>query len=121
MSIVRDGRKLKYKEVALLKEELIAEDPICPITGADLSKIPPGKLAVDHCHLSGKIRGVLPMGINRAEGIINKACVTWGRTGKDYKKVVAFLRKLCDYLEREPIDLIHPTHDKPKPKRKTKK
>lgn len=67
----------QYEEMKRIQNGLCA---IC------LKKPPPGRIAVDHCHATGKIRGLLCIACNLILG-----------NGKDSPDI---LRAAADYLER---------------------
>ena len=106
-------RKLKAKEVVDVKKELIvAQGFKCPLCGSSLRNRDFSKIALDHCHDSGYIRGVLCMGCNRVEGIVKKAITQWGRTTGN-KAQVSYIRNLSKYLElhgKTPIKLFYHLH-----------
>lgn len=109
-------RKLKAKEVEDVKRELIiAQGFMCPLCGASLRNRSLSKLALDHCHDSGYIRGVLCMGCNRVEGIVKKAILQWGRTSGT-KAQAKYIKSLSEYVEKHgksPIKLFYHLHKTP--------
>jgi hypothetical protein len=101
---------------------------ICPICEEPMR----GKsVTLDHCHLSGRLRGAICNACNRAEGkvrmaithhtmrrMVPKEHMMWTNPSK-------WLENLSKYLvhhQDNPSDVIHPTFDlvkgKQKPKRK---
>ena len=65
---------------------------------------------VDHCHLTGEIRGVLCRGCNGADGRIFTAAATWGKQGFNTEAVAKYLRTLADYLEKPGCGFMYPDH-----------
>lgn len=108
--------KLKRTEVEQVKKGLIVEQGfICPICTKSLRGIPLSKVALDHCHDTGFVRGVAHMGCNRVEGVIKKALTTWARCGT-FREQLSALGSLYDYLKSNrmnPKPMIYPTHKTP--------
>ena len=108
-------KKVKTADLPAIRAELLAKQRyVCPITGRDLRAMKPINLCIDHCHVSGHIRAVLPRGINGLEG---KVIGLLGRFGGFPRNDVAGMAKclhgLADYLmlHRVPqTPYIHPTH-----------
>lgn len=97
------------------------QNSVCPIFG---KKCAFDDTVVDHQHMTAKetvgvdgaglIRGVIHFQANALEGKIANAYKRWG-IHKHGVTLPEFLRNLADYLERKPLNLIHP-NEKPKPK-----
>lgn len=108
-------KRVKTADLPAIRAELLAKQFYqCPITGRDLRAMKPINLCVDHCHISGTIRAVLPRGVNGLEG---KVLGLLGRFGGYQRTDVAGMAKclhaLADYLmlHRVPqTPYIHPTH-----------
>lgn len=115
-------KKIKPTELNVLRDKLYKElDGICPIMN---QHFPVEKFVVDHQHRinkeqplgengAGQIRGAINRHANSLEGkIVNN----WRRYGMDSYDISLpdFLRNLADYLEKENLDIIHPT-ELPKP------
>lgn len=108
-------RQIQAKDLRDLRKELwLRQGRKCPV----LNKcIPLEHAVVDHKHKTkaqevgdegaGLIRGVLHKQANVIEGKIANA---WKRYGmhKFGVSIPEFLRNLADYLEQEPLQLIHP-------------
>ena len=108
--------KIKAKEVEATKKQLMVEQGFkCKVCGGSLTGIPLSKLALDHCHETGHVRGTLHMGCNRAEGVIGKALHSWSGCTTFLEKLNA-LKALAVYWEenrRDPKPWIHHTHKTP--------
>ena len=105
--------KLKRTELeAWKKGQIVEQGYICPICRGSLRGIPMAKVAADHCHTTGRVRGVLHMSCNRAEGIILKALTTWGGLSTPKGRVQS-LKDLAHYWQdnmENPKPLYYPTH-----------
>lgn len=71
--------------------------------------------ALDHCHATGEVRGVLHRSCNSAEGKVRHAVSRWGSKGSSEEAIVEYLRGLTDYLERQlkgeiSTGLMYPNH-----------
>lgn len=93
-------RKIKVSEVAAVTKELLEKQNYrCPITGRDMRTMAPINRVLDHEHINGVIRAVLPRGINGLEGKIK---VLLGRFGgipaNDVVAQAKLLHGLADYL-----------------------
>lgn len=96
--------RLKQKDIKVWRDKLLKEQGgICPLCKKPVHDDP----VLDHCHDTGKIRGVLHRQCNHAEGRIKD----WiKRTGKDNDPVM-FLKHLVMYLTRTyDHNPTHPTH-----------
>lgn len=115
--------QLKQDDLKRIREELyIAQDKKCAILKKEF---PIEKMVVDHKHKAwyeavgennaGLVRGCLHFQVNAWEG---KVLNTYKRLGMAAlgMPLPELLRSLADYLEKEPLNLIHP-NEKPKPKR----
>ena len=122
------AREVKHSELAQLRKLYAAKQKYkCPVCGDPLVH---GKItALDHCHFTGHIRGLLCGSCNRMEGKVRAAMrYLTPKTHMGWTDEVEWLRRLADYLERTGANksgLIHPTFDiklgKQKPKRRRKK
>jgi len=74
----------------------------CPISRADMEDC-----VVDHCHTSGRIRGVLHRQSNVLLGKIENAWKRYVNKSSTIELPEA-LRNMADYLERENLDILHP-------------
>ena len=67
-------------------ELMASQDGVCAICSTDLSALQPGRIHLDHCHVSGKVRGWLCVKCNTGLGM--------------YQDNPARLRLAADYLEK---------------------
>lgn len=96
--------KLKQKDIKVWRDKLLKKQGgICLLCKKPIHDDP----VLDHCHDTGKIRGVLHRQCNHAEGRIKD----WiKRTGRD-NLPVPFLWSLIDYLMADySKNPTHPTH-----------
>ena len=110
--------KIKQTEIQYHREKLRKKQrDICPLCGCVLSLNLP---SLDHDHKTGAIRGVLCRNCNQVEGRI-LAWITRGARGKSkelyLKKLLAYWRKHSKNI----TGLIHPTHGKPRKRRRRKR
>lgn len=107
-------RKLAQKEMKEVKLELMKrQNYICPLCKRKLLAKEISKVALDHCHDTGYIRGVLHMRCNRAEGAVKTALRTWCGAPDTPKGTLKTIDSLRDYLNasiENPILLIYPKH-----------
>lgn len=73
----------------------------------------PGQAVADHCHQSGHLRGVIHRACNSVLGKVENG----RRYGRNFNPI-AFAQGLHAYLTREKTLPLHPSHGKPKRKRK---
>lgn len=57
--------------------------------------------ALDHCHTSGEVRGVLHRSCNAAEGKVRHAVSRWGSKGNNEEAILAYLEGLTSYLRKQ--------------------
>ena len=108
--------QMKTSEVKETREEMLKDqDYICPLCGQEIK---PENSALDHCHKTGKIRGVLHKECNSAEGAMKSKFIRSG-VGK-YTTFEEYLLLLAEYLVKEHYPLLHPTHA-PKPRKLQKR
>lgn len=93
-------RKIKESEVAMVRKELLEEQRYtCPITGRDLRAMKPINLVLDHCHMGGHVRAVLPRGINGLEGAVKSTLKRYaGLSECQVPEMAKILHNLADYL-----------------------
>lgn len=107
--------KLKTSDLAAVRKELLERQRYtCPITGRDLRSMSPINLVLDHCHVSGYVRAVLPRGINGLEGKVKVLLQRFGGLkADDVVGQAKLLHGLADYimLHRVPqTNYLHPNH-----------
>lgn len=99
-------RRLKTTEVAVVRGKLASKQAnTCPLCQRKF--VGPGKVkpALDHCHVSGQIRGVLCLNCNGMEG---KVFNLSRRAKKD--GAAEWLQALLEYWQQPSLPLLHPTH-----------
>lgn len=105
-------RKLaRSKMRSFAKKLAIDQGGKCPLSGEDLDFNTPRAVVIDHNHSTGLIRGALTRSANACEGKVRRAIETWGGVGRNNEEeLIAYLRRLADYLESEPYDIYYPYH-----------
>ena len=103
-------KRLKQKEIADFRlGQLLTQGGICPLCD---KKIAHGDAALDHCHKTGHIRGVLHIACNSSEGRVMK----WAYSSKHHDPI-EFLKNLIKYHEKDYTDQPwHPKHMTPNEK-----
>lgn len=91
---------------------------VCLLCGEPLDFTKQGvkgdSVVVDHCHISGRIRGALHRSCNGGEGKVASAAGRWiVGSMQSSADIATALRRVADYLEREPTDLLYYTHKTP--------
>ena len=103
--------RLKASELKSTRERLWHEqNGICPLCE---QYITPDTAVLDHCHKTGKIRGVLHRNCNSTEGRVRSARQRSGMTELAFEN---FLRNLYEYQTRTYRTCIHPTFRTPEEK-----
>lgn len=65
-------------------------------------------VVVDHCHITGRIRGALHRSCNGGEGKVASAAGRWiVGSMQSPAAIAAALRRVADYLDREPTQLLY--------------
>ncbi len=101
-------RELKPYRLRLLEDQ----NYLCPLCELELL---PEDAALDHCHVTGHVRQVLHRSCNYAEGKI----LHWAGQRSKGDDPVEFVSNLLGYWQEDYTDNpIHPTHDKPRKRRK---
>lgn len=119
------GAKLTRSQASTLAKKLVRESAGCPLcmrtwpeimadaeqkAEAKGKKLRQAPYVLDHDHISGQCRGVLCRGCNGAEGKVANAVSAWGKTGKEYSAILAWLERMVAYLKMEALPYIYPTH-----------
>lgn len=91
---------------------------VCPLCGEPLDFTIKGvtgdSVVVDHCHITGRIRGALHRSCNGGEGKVASAAGRWVvGSMQSTTAIAAALRRIADYLDREPSDMVYYTHKTP--------
>ena len=86
-NLLRKYQQLKKEEITPqdFKNILATQGGVCPICGRNQRQVR-RKLAIDHCHKTGRIRGILCGRCNLALGLLGDNCV--------------FLERAINYLKQ---------------------
>ena len=104
-------RRITRSEVADVRTRILAAQGFkCALCGRSLrtAKVR-GGAALDHCHDTGAIRGVLCVTCNGGEGKIKNTAIRYGGGSTNWRK---WLRELMSYLGYHSVNrhgLLHPT------------
>lgn len=104
------AKKLTRSQMNTWKLKRIKQLGSCPLCNKPFTVAASKDVVTDHDHYNGHIRDILCRGCNGAEGRVANSVGRWAGTGMDYSKIIPWLRRMCDYLEKEPTDYIYPTH-----------
>lgn len=91
---------------------------VCPLCGEPLDFTIKGvtgdSVVVDHCHITGRIRGALHRSCNGGEGKVASAAGRWVvGSMQSTAAIAAALRRIADYLDKEPLDMLYYTYKTP--------
>lgn len=93
-------RKITRGQIRSVARKLGADqNGVCPLCLDPLDFGTKGQVVVDHCHVTGEIRGALCRSCNSGEGKVFNAVGRWIVGKMDYERVIPALRRLADYLE----------------------
>lgn len=106
-------RKLARTQLKAFTMKLWREQGgLCPLCLQD--HIPEGKtqpdVVLDHCHLTGLVRGALGRSCNGAEGKVANAAGRWGAKSMHYDDIIPYLERLVAYLKQGTKPYIYPLH-----------
>lgn len=108
--------KMKTKDIALVKTQLLETRKVCPLCNTPFSKVEPKNICLDHCHDSGFVRDVLCRNCNgnlgRLEGLATRS--------KKGLTMLGWLHNATKFLEFHKIprtEWIHPKHKTEEEKR----
>lgn len=102
----------KMYNISLEQYETMMLDPHCRICGSEgfvISKNGKAKLAIDHDHLTGKVRGLLCHNCNRALGLLKDDINILQRAIEYLKGATTILKESTDKCLEAP-DPSEPTH-----------
>lgn len=102
--------RIKTKDIPKVKEALLKDqNNRCALCRIKLDRVEPRDVCLDHCHVTGNIRGVLCRNCNGCEGkVFNLA-----RRAKRQGTPLWWLKQLIEYMEKhqeDPSGVYHPTH-----------
>lgn len=109
-------RKITRGQLRSVAMKLAVEQGgVCPLCGGVLDFSIKGNkgdsVVVDHCHVSGRIRGALHRSCNGGEGKVASAAGRWiVGSMQDSRRIAAALHRVASYLEQEPTDMIYHSH-----------
>jgi hypothetical protein len=83
---------------------------LCPLCGKYIDIQKKGEACVDHCHVTGRIRGVLHRSCNAGLGKVDKAVSSWIVKEMNYNYIIYALHRIIKYHENEKTHYIHPTY-----------
>jgi len=107
-------RKLKYREIAVVREQLHSEDPVCSLCEREITEDP----CLDHCHDTGHVRNVLCRVCNSMLGKIENAAK---RVGKGVNPIT-FIANCLEYVQQDYSHMpIHAKHGAKKRKKRRPK
>lgn len=110
---------MKHTQIKEVRDYLAQEqNGCCAICRLPLGKIAPFDPVLDHCHLTGAVRGVLHRCCNAVLGKIENGAKRYG-----LQRIIDFAKGLGDYLDyhrKNQTGLVHPTHGA-KPRKRKKK
>ena len=95
----------------------------CLVCGKPINVTVQGKgsdYALDHCHESGEVRGLLHRSCNSALGKIDHAAGCWGAKSMKYEDIIPYLKAVVAYyewVEKNPTGMMYPSHKTPEQKK----
>lgn len=108
-------RSQQYSVTMMLLKQ---QDGLCAVCNKLINVKTQGRssdYALDHCHTTGEVRGVLHRSCNAAEGKVRHAVSRWGSKGNDEDEILAYLEGLTAYLRKQQrgelsTGLMYPNH-----------
>jgi hypothetical protein len=109
-----NAKRLKYNELKSYRESELAKNDVCPLC---LDTIPLEASALDHCHVSGRVRRVLHPECNLLLGKIENYLKRWSRGLNDAARLSNFLGNAYAYMVASyASNPLHPKHMTPEEK-----
>lgn len=107
-------KRLKSKEIKEWRNKLLKKQKgVCLLCGEELLE---EEAVLDHCHVTGHIRGALHSGCNRAEG----KAINWIYRTKS-NDPVDFAKRLVKHWKKDYSKLpLHPSHKTAEEKREAR-
>ena len=99
----------------------------CAVCGLPVDLTTQGRSSdyvVDHCHVTGVIRGVLHRSCNSCLGKAEQAIGSWGSKSKRIEDIVPYMKKMINYYEsclNNPSSFVYPTHKTPAEKKEAQR
>lgn len=110
-------RKLARSSMPSWKlRQVEAQGGLCPLNLTPLDKSNAADICIDHDHQTGEIRGVLSRAGNACEGKVRNAIARWGRCGDNDAAIIAWMKRMIEYLEKPGTGLIYHNHKTPEEK-----
>lgn len=119
--LVKIGRSQQYSITMMLLKKQGGTCAICKKSINVQTKGRSSDYALDHCHTTGEVRGVLHRSCNAAEGKVRHAVSRWGSKGNDEEAILSYLEGLTTYLRRQlngeiRTGMMYPDHKTPEQK-----
>lgn len=105
------ARRMTRGQLRSVTIRILAEQGgLCPICGKPIDLSERMAAALDHCHQTGLVRGVLHRSCNSGIGKADNAIGRWVCKKMDYAEIVPALERLVEYYKREPHPIIYHGH-----------
>lgn len=114
---------LKAHALGLLQ----AQGGNCAVCGLPVDLTTQGRnsdYVVDHCHVTGVIRGVLHRSCNSCLGKAEKAIGSWGSKSGKIEDIIPYMEKMIAYYKQgleNPSVFLYPTHKTPLEKKEAER
>ena len=113
-----EARKITRGQVRSLTLKILKDqEGLCCFCAEPIDLKEKDGAILEHCHDTGRVRGVAHRSCNKMEGVVYSAVGRWCVGKMDYNLVIPALRRLADYLEKEHYPYIYPTHKTEEEKR----